>query len=119
LSQNGYGAAGVSDGGVAVGGAKKLRQKKGEGVSGGALLSLRDLDKMHGQPKDDQPRAKITVKAKPQNATIAAQPVASAPVAAAPSGSKAKRHDVVREVMKKHGLSLPAASKYVKEHKLY
>jgi hypothetical protein len=120
LSAAGLSAAGVcGGGGVAIGGAKKPRQKKGDGVSGGALLSLRDLDKMHGQPKDDQPRAKITVKAKPQNATIAGQPVASAPVAAAPSGSKAKRHDVVREVMKKHGLSLPAASKYVKEHKLY
>jgi hypothetical protein len=117
VSAAGVSAAGVSGGGVCVGGAKKPRKKKGEGTSGGALLSLRDLDKMHGQPKD-QIRAKITVTAKPQNAAIAEQPVASEP-AKAVSGVKGKRHDIVREVMKKHGLTLPAASKYVKEHKLY
>ena len=112
LSAAGLSAAGVSGGGVAIGGAKKPRRKKGEGVSGGALLSLQDLGKMHGQPKD-QPRAKITVAARPQNAAIASEP------AKAIGEGRAKRHDIVREVMKKHGLSLPAASKYVKEHKLY
>ena len=37
------------------------------------------------------------------------------------SGGKgrSKRNEIVREVMKKHNLSLPAASKYVKEHNLY
>ncbi|MFM7981151.1 MAG: hypothetical protein ACKPKO_17725, partial [Candidatus Fonsibacter sp.] len=38
-------------------------RKKGEGVTtGGALLSLKDLDKMHGQPPDTM-RANVTVKA--------------------------------------------------------
>jgi hypothetical protein len=110
----GLSAAGLSAAGVpAIGcGAKKPRRKTGEGASGGALLSLQDLDKMHGQPKD-QPRAKITVAAKPQNAAIGSEPTKAI------GEGRAKRHDIVREVMKKHGLSLPAASKYVKEHKLY
>jgi hypothetical protein len=33
----------------------------------------------------------------------------------APSG----RHAIVSKVMREHGMSLPAASKYVKEHGLY
>ena len=71
------------------------------GISGGALLSLRDLDSMEGQPPDAI-QAKETLKAEGM------------------SGGKgrSKRNEIVREVMKKHGLSLPAASKYVKEHNL-
>ena len=34
-------------------------------------------------------------------------------------GLRRRRIEIVKEVMKKHKLSLPAASKYVKEHKLY
>jgi hypothetical protein len=34
-------------------------------------------------------------------------------------GGRSKRHDIVRDVMRQHGLSLPAASEYVKEHGLY
>ena len=30
-----------------------------------------------------------------------------------------KRNAIVNDVMKKHGLSLPAASKFVQEHNLY
>jgi len=72
------------------------------GISGGALLSLRDLDSMEGQPPD-------TILAKE---TLTAEGM---------SGGKgrSKRNEIVRDVMKKHGLSLPAASKYVKEHNLY
>ena len=87
----GLSAAGISGGGVSAG-----------GISGGALLSLRDLDSMEGQPPD-------TILAKE---TLTAEGM---------SGGKgrSKRNEIVREVMKKHGLSLPAASKYVKEHNLY
>ena len=72
------------------------------GISGGALLSLRDLDSMEGQPPD-------TILAKE---TLTAEGM---------SGGKgrSKRNEIVRDVMKKHNLSLPAASKYVKEHNLY
>jgi hypothetical protein len=34
-------------------------------------------------------------------------------------GAKPKRSEVVKRVMREHGLSLGQASKYVKEHKLY
>ena len=72
------------------------------GVSGGALLSLRDLDSMEGQVPDTV-LAKETFKAEGM------------------SGGKgrSKRHEIVREVTKKHNLSLPAAIRYVKEHNLY
>ena len=55
VSAAGVSAAGVSatrasTGGVSAGAAKRTRRKKGEGASGGALLSLEDLGKMHGQP---------------------------------------------------------------------
>jgi len=83
VSAAGVSAAGASAGGVSAGAAKRARRKKGEGVSGGALLSLKDLDKMHGQPPQ-QMRSKVTLKAE---------------------GS---------EVMHKHGLTLPQASKHVK-----
>ena len=110
VSAAGVSAGGVSAGGVSAGAAKRTRRKKGEGVSGGALLSLRDLDKMHGQPEPDR-RAKITVKAEgePDRAVGSG----------AFGGGRTKRNTRVRDVMKKHGLSLPAASKYVKEHNLY
>ena len=97
-------------GGVSAGAAKRTRCKKREGVSGDALLSLKDLDKMHGQPEPDR-RANITVKAEgePDRAVGSG----------ASGGVRTKRNTIVREVMKKHGLSLPAASKYVKENNLY
>lgn len=106
---------------------KRVRKKKAEeevpppelsadGVSGGkrkkkggALLSLKDLDGMQGQPADTI-RAKVAPMAKPE--TVAGAGVSG-------GGLRGRRNAIVKEVMKKHGLSLPAASKYVKEHKLY
>ena len=93
---------------VTVEGGKRTRKKKGAGVSGGALLSLKDLDKMHGQPEPTV-QAKVTVKAEGGRAVGCG----------VSGGARGKRNTIVKEVMKKHGLSLPAASKYVKEHKLY
>ena len=110
VSAAGVSAGGVSAGGVSAGAAKRTRRKKGEGVSGGALLSLRDLDKMHGQPEPDR-RAKITVKAEGEpNRAVGS---------GASGGGRTKRNVIVRDFMKKHKLSLPAASKSVKEHNLY
>ena len=88
---------------------KRTRKKKGEGVSGGALLSLKDLGAMHGQPEPTT-RAKVTVKAEGADRTVGE---------GMSGGLRRKRIEIVKEVMKKHKLSLPAASKYVKEHKLY
>ncbi|MFM7978130.1 MAG: hypothetical protein ACKPKO_02345, partial [Candidatus Fonsibacter sp.] len=63
VSATGVSTAGVLAGGVSAGAAKRTRRKKGEEVTtGGALLSHKDLDKMHGQPPDTI-RAKVTVKA--------------------------------------------------------
>ena len=104
---------GVSVGGVSAGATKRTRRKKGEGVSGGALLSLRDLDKMHGQPELDR-RAKITVKAEGGG-----DRAIGSGVPAGAGSSRSKRNTIVCNAMQKHGLSLLAASKYVKEHKLY
>ena len=114
VSAAGVSAGGVSAGGVSAGATKRTRRKKGEGASGGALLSLRDLDKMHGQPEPGR-REKITVKAEggPDRA------VGGGVSAAGAGSSRNRRNTIVRDVMKKHGLSLPAASKYVKEHNLY
>ena len=88
---------------------KRARKKKGEGVSGGALLSLKDLGAMHGQPEPTT-QAKVTVKAEGLDRTVGDGMV---------GGLRRRRIEIVKEVMKKHKLSLPAASKYVKEHKLY
>jgi hypothetical protein len=88
---------------------KRTRKKKGDGVSGGALLSLKDLGAMHGQPEPTI-QAKFTVKAEGADRTVGE---------GMSGGLRRKRIEIVKEVMQKHKLSLPAASKYVKEHKLY
>ena len=48
---------------------KRTRKKKGDGVSGGALLSLKDLGAMHGQPEPTI-QAKFTVKAEGADRTV-------------------------------------------------
>ena len=93
----GLSAAGASAGGVPGGSRKK---------KGGALLSLKDMDAMHGQPEPTV-RAKVTVKAEGADRAVGG------------GGLRSRRIAIVKEVMQKHGLSLIAASKYVKEHKLY
>jgi hypothetical protein len=88
---------------IAVGEGLSAAGVSAGGISGGALLSLRDLDSMEGQPPD----------------TILAKETLTAEGMTAGAKGRSKRNEIVREVMKKHGLSLPAASKYVKEHNLY
>ena len=78
-------------------------------MSGGALLSLRDLDQMRGQPEPDR-RAKITVKAEGEPVRAVGSGVSG--------GGRTLRNTIVRDFMRKHGSSLPAA-KYVKAHMLY
>ena len=88
---------------IAVGEGLSAAGVSAGGISGGALLSLRDLDSMEGQMPDTI-QAKETLKAEGMSAG---------------GKGRSKRNEIVREVMKKHNLSLPAASKYVKEHNLY
>ncbi len=97
LSAAGVSAAGMSAAGMSAG--KRVSKK------GGALLSLKDLGAMHGQPGPTI-QAKVTVKAEGADRAVG-------------GGLRGRRHEIVKEAMKKHGLSLIAASKYVKEHKLY
>jgi len=88
---------------IAVGEGLSAAGVSAGGICGGALLSLRDLDSMEGQMPDTI-QAKETLKAEGMSAG---------------GKGRSKRNEIVREVMKKHNLSLPAASKYVKEHNLY
>ena len=74
------------------------------------MLTLKDLDKMHGQPPDTI-QSKVTVKAEGSTGRAVGSGVSS--------GGRSKRNTIVRDVMQNHGLTLPAASKYVKEHNLY
>ena len=57
-------------------------------------------------------RAKVTVKAECEHDRVVGSGVSG-------GAARSKRNAIVRDVMKKHGLSLPAASKFVKEHSLY
>ena len=134
---SGYAAATVADLGIeptmgATGDGKRKRapRKKtievGEGLSaagksagsqkGGALLSLKDMDAMHGQPPDG-PRIKETVKSMRGGASV--DRAVGAGVSAGGARGRSHRNSIVRDVMQKHGLTLPQASKYVKEHNLY
>jgi len=97
--------------GVSAG--KRPRKKKG-----GALLSLKDLDAMKGQPPDTI-RATVAPTSRPEAAAAAAALGSGAVGEGMVGGLRRRRIEIVKEVMKKHKLSLPAASKYVKEHKLY
>ena len=101
-------------------------------LAGGALLTLQDLDKMKGQPPDGR-REYVA----PQAGVGAVNPTGSAnlsgsgkkprkpndPSRAPPDEGKpssmARRNHLVREIMAKHKLSLPQASKHIKEHNLY
>ena len=71
-----------------VEGGKRTRKKKGAGVSGGALLSLRDLDKMHGQPESTA-QAKVTVTAEGGRAVGSG----------VSGGARGKRNTIDKEVM--------------------
>ena len=78
---------------------------------------------MHGQPPLAVD-AKITVQATPYNAerigTGAGREVGAGVSGAGVSGgTRKKRNDLVREIMKSKGLSLPEASKHIKANNLY
>ena len=105
----GLAAAGMAAAGVS-GGRKRCKEQ------GGALLTVQDIDKMHGQPPLAVD-AKITVQAKPYNAEIMGS---GREVGAGVSGgSRKKRNDLVKEIMKSKGMSLPEASKHIKANNLY
>ena len=106
LAAAGMAAAGMAGAGMA--GAREI---------GGALLTLTDLDKMHGQPPTDV-RANIGAPTKPYNAAQVGQATVPANPSNATQRSGRNRNDLVREIMKSQGISLPQASKHIKENKL-
>ena len=64
--------------------------------------------------------AKLTVQARPHvSEQMGTTEQAPATTAALQGGAREKRIDLVREIMKTHKLSLPAANKYIKEHNSY
>jgi len=73
---------------------------------------------MHGQPPLEM-NAKITVQAKPHNAALMGGGREVGGAAPSTGGGKVKRNDLIREIMKSKGMSLPEASKHIKENKLY
>jgi hypothetical protein len=83
-------AAEVSAGGVSAR-SKRANKKKGEGASGGALLSLKDVGPMRGQPEPTS-RAKATVNAEGADRAVE-------------GGPRGRRIATTREVMMKHGLT--------------
>ena len=61
VSAAGVSAGEVSAGGVTAGTAKRTRRKKGERVSGGALLSLRDLNQNQTDRQRSRSRQKVSL----------------------------------------------------------
>ena len=62
FGQRGYCSGDLGCRGSGRGHEARARRKKGEGASGGASVSLKDLGKMHGQPPDTM-ISKVTVRA--------------------------------------------------------
>jgi hypothetical protein len=97
----------------------------GGGMSGGALLTLTDMYKMHGQPADSMIK-NVAVKASPHKDPLNPQPARGSAINGPVGGSKPKgnrapseRNVLVKKIMAEQKLSLPQASKYISEHKLY
>jgi hypothetical protein len=120
MSAAGMSAAGVSAAGKAVGcgvtAGRKPRKKTG------GDLSLLHYDELKGQPKLTAPANKKTT-VRTSSGVEQTRPTTKADMPAAfTGGSKSRqpnaRNILVRKVMAEHHLSLPMASKYIKEHNL-
>jgi hypothetical protein len=102
-------------GGMSAGvGPMVLGAKADEHITGGALLSLKDLYTMKGD--DDVPNmgVKKTVRAKKFDHPEQDPNSMTGGGMSGGATSRSKRNDIVRKVMQERGLSLPLASKYVK-----
>ena len=92
-----------------------LKHPDVEGGSGYAAATLGDLGYEPTLGVDGP--AKITVQAKPFNA--AHMGGAGEVGGSASTAPRKKRNDLIREIMKGKGMSLPEASKHIKENNLY
>jgi hypothetical protein len=101
----------------------------GGGCSGGALLTLKDMYKMEGQPPPGRQKktAPTASPHKDQPVPMPAQgSTLNGPVGGGTSGGgvsggrKANaRNALVSKIMKENGMSLPQASKHIKDNNLY
>ena len=102
----------------------------GSGCSGGALLTLQSLDSMHGQPPPGRQKrtAPTASPHKDQPIPMPAQgSTLNGPVGGGVSGGGTSgggrrgnaRNALVSKIMKENNMSLPQASKYIKENNLY
>ena len=117
---SGVSSGGTSGGGTSGGGTS------GGGVSGGALLTLNDMYQMQGQPPPGR-RNNIAPTASPHKDQPTPQPaigpLVNGAMGAGVSGGGASgggrgssaRNQLVRQMMEEKGLSLPQASKQIKE----
>ena len=117
----GYSAARFAGAGVDAKPPKKAKKAR---TTKGGLLSLASLDSMTpGQPPDAVV-AKITKQAKPPKLKEVDKQEAAAITktesgGAKPSKAVSERNILVKKIMAERKLSLPAASKYIKENNLF
>ena len=100
---------------------KKTRSKKQ--ITGGDL-SMLHYKELKGQPALTAPaEIKETIPANAESRQVRRTTKADMPgsyiAGAKPARKPNARNELVKKVMKEHGLSLPNASKFVKEHNLY
>lgn len=125
-SAGGMSAGGASAGGMSAGTRGRPRVKPTQApacmvddLTGGALLTLQDLDKMKGQPPEGK-REYITVRAGEGGVNVSkAKGGGTETGGARRTREPNARNHMIRDVMQKHKLTLAAASKYIKEHNLY
>ena len=133
------GASHTASGSGMSGGSKrgKAKAKSGAGISGGALLTDKDASAVLRPQPPPGMEARITLQASPHKD----QPIPQASQGTAINGALASgsgisgggtsgggtsggkrvsdRNVLVRQIMKEKGMSLPQASKYIKENNLY
>ena len=136
----------ATGGGVSGGKRARAKAKSGAGISGGALLTDKDASAILRPQPPPGIEARITLQASPHkdqpipqasNGPTLVGPLAGAGVSGGgtsgggvsgggtsgggvSSGKRSSaRNDLVRQIMKEKGMSLPQASKYIKENNLY
>jgi hypothetical protein len=97
--------------------------KTAGGVTGGDLSMLR-YKELKGQPALTAPAEKketipANAASRQKRMTVRENMPGSYIAGAKPARKPNARNDMVRKVMKEHNLTLPMASKYVKDHNLY
>ena len=101
---------------------KKTRKpRKSKSVEGGAILGLAEVEtEPRGDPGLKAPLVKTAPSSSKENIQTEPTTKSDMPAVVVGSGKKPNRYrTLVKEIMQKHGLKLPEAAKYIKEHSLY